>query len=76
MGHSRDCDTDSFTVDLLGVPVQCVSLEDAVAVKTVNDILTKVDPTPYRMGLVLPFVRMPDRYGRREEAKRLSPMFR
>ena len=65
-----------FSVDLLGVPVHCATLEDAVAVKAANDIFTKVDPTPYRMGMVLPFVRVLDRYGRHDEAKRLSAMFR
>jgi hypothetical protein len=70
------CDADVFTVDLLGVPVNCTSLDDAVAVKTANDILTNRDPTPYRMDVVLPFVRTLGRYGRHDEAKRLSAMFR
>ena len=74
IGHI--CDAEVFTVDLLGVPVDCTTLEDAVAVKTANDIFTNADITPYRMDVILPFVRALGRYGRHDEAKRLSAMFR
>jgi hypothetical protein len=70
------CDANVFTVDLLGIPIDCTSLGDAVAVKTANDIFIGVDPTPYRMDVILPFVRVLGRYGRHDEAKRLSAMFR
>ena len=76
MPIAQVCDADVFTVDLLGVPVNCTTLEDAVAVKTANDIFTHADPTPYRREVILPFVRVLGRYGRHEEAKRLSAIFR
>lgn len=69
-------DAEGFPVDLLGVPVNCATLQDAVAVKTVNDIFTNADPTPYRGDVILSFVRVLGRYGRYAEAQRLSAMFR
>jgi hypothetical protein len=39
------CDADVFTVDLLSGPVHCTTLEETVAVKTANDILTNRHPT-------------------------------
>ena len=76
MAQAQDCDPDVFTVDLLGIPVGCFTLEDAVAVKTANDIFNRVDPTPYRRDVILPVVCVLGRYGRHDEAKRLSDMFR
>jgi hypothetical protein len=76
MPSAQVCDAEVFSVLLLGVPVNCTTLEDAVAVKTANDIFTGVDPTPYRHEIVRPFVRVLGQYGRHEEAKRLSAMFR
>lgn len=69
-------DAEVFPVDLVGVPVNCATLEDAVAVKTANDIFNNADPTPYRRDVILPFVRVLGRYGRHAEAQRLSVMFR
>jgi hypothetical protein len=71
-----DAQPDTFAVDLLGVPVVCATLEDAVAVKTANDIFSHADATPYRIDVILPFVKVLERYGRNAEAEKLSAMFR
>ena len=75
MPSSQVCVAEVFSVLLLGVPVNCTTLQDAVAVKAANDIFNGLDPTPYRRDLIMPFVRVLGLYGRHDEAKRLSAMF-
>ncbi len=52
-----------FEVSLAGHRIGCATLEDAVAIKTANDILNGDDPTPYSPEQLQPIVAVLERYG-------------
>ena len=52
-----------FEVSLAGRMVGCATLEDAVAIKTANDILSGDDPTPYSPEHLRPIAAVLERYG-------------
>lgn len=52
-----------FHVSLAGELVGCDSLEDAIAIKSANDILTGDDPTDYSEEQLAPLAAVLLRYG-------------
>jgi hypothetical protein len=69
-GHAYEADL--FQVTLLGRTVECISLSDAAAVKTANDILLGDDPTPYASSQLAPLADVLVRYGQRWAADKLT----
>jgi hypothetical protein len=64
-------DAEVFTILLTGQVVRCVSLEDAVAVKTAEDILCGNDSTPYLPAMLNRIADVLVRYNRLDVAERL-----
>ena len=60
-----------FEVELAGYMVGCANLQDAVAIKTANDILVGDDPTPYSVAQLEPIVAVLERYGFQRAAELL-----
>jgi hypothetical protein len=63
---------DEFQVVLGGQTVGCATLEDAVAIKTANDILVGDDPTPYSEEQLAPIADVLIRYGFHRAAELLG----
>jgi hypothetical protein len=63
---------EQFQVSLAGRLIDCVSLEDAVAIKAANDILTGDDPTPYSADQLAPITNVLSRYGFHRAAELLG----
>jgi len=62
---------DTFSITLAGRVVECVSLEDAVAVKTAEDILSGQDSTPYQPATLERLAEVLVRYHRLDAAEAL-----
>jgi len=60
-----------FRLKLCGHVVECATLEDAVAVKSADDILRGDDPTPYRPEQLQRLADVLMRYGHRQAASTL-----
>jgi hypothetical protein len=67
---------DHFEVMLLGQPVDCESLGDAATIKTVADIFSGADHTPYLPQHVERLVSVLVRYKRRPAADNLLARFK
>jgi hypothetical protein len=63
MAHDGSVAEYEFQVSLAGRIVGCATLEDAVAFKAANDILTGDDPTPYAPEQLAPIAAVLVRYG-------------
>jgi hypothetical protein len=64
-------DAETFLISLTGQVVRCVSLEDAVAVKTAEDILCGHDSTPYLPATLDRIADVLIRYHRLDVAEQL-----
>jgi hypothetical protein len=60
-----------YRVKLCGQVVECLTLRDAAAVKTADDILRGDDPTPYRREQLEPWADVLLQYGQRQAARTL-----
>ncbi len=67
---------DQFEVMLLGQPVRCESLDDAAAIKTVADIFSGADSTPYLPRHVEGLVAVLKHYRRLSVAESLLTRFK
>jgi hypothetical protein len=63
---------ERFPIELCGQVVECYTLEDAVAIRMADAILSGGDPTPYRGDRLLPLTAALLRYGHRGIAERLA----
>jgi len=63
---------EQFQVSLAGRLIDCVSLDDAVAIKAANDILAGDDPTPYSPEQLAPLASVLSRYGFHRAAELLG----
>jgi hypothetical protein len=59
-------------VTLGGSVINCQTLQDAVAVKMANDILSRDDPTPYCADRIEQITSVLVRYGQRGVAETLA----
>jgi len=72
VGSATVGDSDlEFRLKLCGHVVECATLEDAVAVKSADDILRGDDPTPYRPEQLQRLADVLVRYGHRQAASTL-----
>jgi hypothetical protein len=61
--HDEPLTQCEFQVSLAGRVVGCDSLEDAIAIKSANDILMGEDPTSYSEEQLAPLAEVLIRYG-------------
>jgi hypothetical protein len=61
--HSEPLTQFEFQVTLAGQLVGCQSLDDAIAIKSANDILMGDDPTSYSDEQLAPLAAVLMRYG-------------
>ena len=69
--NASEDDAEIFLISLTGQVVRCVSLDDAVAVKTAEDILCGDDSTPYLPATLNRIADVLVRYHRLDVAEQL-----
>ena len=63
---------ERFPIELCGQVVECFTLEDAVAIRMADAILSGGDPTPYNADRLKPLTITLVRYGHRSIADQLA----
>jgi hypothetical protein len=66
---------DRFTIELCGYVVECLTLEDAVAIRMADAILAGGDPTTYSAERLKTLTDVLVRYGHRSIAEQLAVQF-
>jgi hypothetical protein len=70
--HIEPATQFEFQVSLVGELVGCDSLDDAIAIKSANDILLGDDPTSYSHEQLAPLAAVLVRYGYARAAEALG----